>query len=83
MTVVFDNPWLVAFYIAAVLLGILIPFVKLPHIMGAVNLLLHTAAILVLFLFGGALEDVLLFLLFSLVASLLASYCLSRMEDKK
>ncbi len=83
MTLLTDHLWLLAFYIAAALLSILLSRFKLPRVLSFLNLLLHAAAIITMFLLGGTLEDVLLFLIFSVAVSLSASYFQHIREDNK
>ena len=83
MTVLLAHPILWLFYLAAAALGILTALRKLPRAVGLVHLLIHAAAMLCIFLMDGALEDALLFLLFSAAVSLAASYFASGREDDK
>ena len=83
MTVLLANPILWLFYIAAAALGILTGVKKLPAFFGLGNLAVHAAAMIAIFLAGGALEDALLFLLFSAAAALAAScFAQTRGDDR-
>ena len=83
MTVLLANPILWLFYIAAVALDILTGIKKLPAFLGLVNLAVHAAAITAIFFAGGALEDALLFLLFSAASALSASCFALTWEDDR
>lgn len=70
MTILTEHPWTIAFYLLAVLLQCFVTFFPKIKLLGLVGALYHGATVVVFCLCGGTLEDVLLFLLFSLTVGL-------------
>lgn len=74
MTILTEHPWMLVFYLLAVLLQLAVTLLPKGKLLGLVSALYHGAAVVVFCLFGGTLEDVLLFLLFSLTVGLVLGY---------
>lgn len=70
MTILTEHPWTIAFYLLAVLLQCFVTFFPKIKLLGLVGALYHGVTVVVFCLCGGTLEDVLLFLLFSLTVGL-------------
>lgn len=70
MTILFEHPWMLIFYLLAVLLQLAVTFFPKVKCIGWISALYHGVAVVLLGLAGGTLEDVLLFLLFSLTVGL-------------
>ena len=70
MTILTEHPWLIILYIVSVGLQLAVTLLPQMAVLGWVSALLHGISVVVLFLSGAVLEDVLLYLLFSCAAGL-------------
>lgn len=70
MTILTNHPWLLLLYLGVVLLEALVTLFPRMRWLGLVQVFYHMGVVLLWFYLGAALEDVLLFLLFSLAIGL-------------
>ena len=70
MTILAEHPWLILLYIVSAALQLAVTLLPRLAFPGWVNALYHGIAVTGFFLTGAALEDVLLFLLFSCTVGL-------------
>ncbi len=83
MTILADHSILILYYITVVCLHLAITKMPKAAFLGWVSALYHLSGIVCFFIAGAALEDVLLFLLFSCAVSLTCGYFLPEYRKQK